>query len=247
MPNVWDLGSMHILASLGFPAVATTSSGFAASLGRLDQHVNLDELESHVASLVAESPVPLSVDAENGYSDTAEGAARTVDRFAAVGAAGVSIEDFAPGTGIYPIEVATERVTAAAEAARRHQLVLTARAENHLYNAGDLNDTLARLSAYRESGADVLYAPGLVDLDELGFLVTELAAPVNVLLRHGGPTVSELAEIGVRRISTGGALAFAAYGTLATAARELLETGTCGFMSGVLSEEERMRAFQRDG
>lgn len=245
MPNVWDLGSLHIVVSLGFAAVATTSSGFAASLGRMDQQTTLEELEKHVAALAAESPVPVSVDAENGYSATSHGVATTVERLAAVGAAGVSIEDFSPDSGIYPIDVATERVAAAAEVARRHGLVLTARAENHLYDRADLEDTINRLLAYQQAGADALYAPGLDDLDELRAVVAAVTAPINVLLRRGGPTVPQLGEIGVRRISTGGALSFAAYGALAEAARELLESGTTGFMDGVLSEEDRRRAFRR--
>lgn len=245
MPNVWDLGSLHIVVSLGFAAVATTSSGFAASLGRMDQQTTLVELEKHVAALTSESPVPLSVDAENGYSATSQGVATTVERLAAGGVAGVSIEDFSPDSGIYPIDVATERVAAAAEVAHRHGLVLTARAENHLYDRADLEDTINRLLAYQKAGADVLYAPGLDDMDELSTLVEAVAAPINVLLRRGGPTVAQLREIGVRRISTGGALFYAAYGALAEAARELLESGTTGFLDRVLSEEDRRRAFRR--
>lgn len=245
MPNAWDLGSMHILVSLGFPAIATTSSGFAASLGRMDQHTTLDELEAHVAALAAESPVPVSVDAEDGYSDTPEGVATTVERLAAVGAAGISIEDFSPEAGIYPIEVARDRVAAAAEVSRRDQVVLTARAENHLYDAGDLDDTIRRLLAFQQAGAHVLYAPGLDQIDDLRTVVGEVDAPVNVLLRRGGPSVGELGAIGVRRISTGGALAFAAYGALAAAARELLESGTTNYTGEALSQEDRRRAFLR--
>lgn len=245
MPNAWDLGSLHILASLDFPAVATTSSGFAASLGRMDQQVTLDELEIHVADLVAVSPVPVSVDAENGYADSPEGVAMTVERLAAIGAAGVSIEDYSPEAGIYPLQMATERIAAAAEVARRHGVVLTGRAENQLYDQGDLGDTVRRLISYREAGADVLYAPGPTDLRQIRTLVNEVAAPINVLLRQGGPTVSELAEIGVRRISIGGAFAFVAYGALARAARELRESGTTSLFEGVLSEDDRRHAFER--
>lgn len=243
MPNVWDLGSLRILVSVGFPAVATTSSGFAASLGRMDQQVTLDELESHVASLVARSPVPVSVDGEDGYADTPEGVAMTVERLASAGAAGISIEDYSPESGIYPLQLAAERVAAAAEAAHRHGVVLTGRAENLYYQAGDLEDTITRLRAFEQAGADVLYAPGPTDLELIRTLVDEVEAPVNVLLRRGGPTVTQLAGVGVRRISTGGALAFGAYGALERAARELLDSGTASYADGALSEESRRRAF----
>lgn len=245
MPNAWDVGSACVLASLGSPAIATTSSGFAASLGRMDQQVTLDELAGHVRALVSAVEVPVSVDAENGYAATPHGVAETVDLLAAEGAAGVSIEDYDPGSGLYPLDVAVERVAAAVGAARRHGVVLTARAENHLYDVDDLEDTIGRLRAYRAAGADVLYAPGLSDPGHIARVVGEVQAPVNVLLLRNGPTVSQLAELGVRRLSTGGSLAFAAYGALAAAARELLTSGTSAYTKAALSNEDRRAALGR--
>jgi 2-methylisocitrate lyase-like PEP mutase family enzyme len=244
MPNAWDVGSARILASLGFPAIATTSSGFAASLGRMDQHVTVHELTRHVSSLVRSVEVPLSVDAENAYAHDLPGVARTMERLARQGAAGASIEDYEPAKGLYPPDVAGKRVAAAAKVTRRHRVVLTARAENHLYGVEDLDDTISRLRAYRRAGADVLYAPGLVDLKAIARIVEEVKAPINVLLLRNGPSVSQLAAVGVRRLSTGGSLAFAAYGALAAAARELLESGTSGYADASLSAEDRRAAFE---
>jgi 2-methylisocitrate lyase-like PEP mutase family enzyme len=243
MPNAWDVGSARILASLGFEAIATTSSGHAASLGRMDQRVSLEELLAHVTALVDAVDVPVSVDAERCFAEDAAGVAVSVERIAATGAAGVSIEDYEPDSGIDPIDVAVERVTAAAEAARSTGLVLTARAENHLYGVDDLEDTIARLTAYGQAGADVVYAPWLADIAQIGRVVTETAAPVNVLARVDGPSVAELADVGVRRVSTGGALAFAAYGAMAAAARELLSDGTSTYIGRGLSMDDRRAAF----
>jgi 2-methylisocitrate lyase-like PEP mutase family enzyme len=222
MPNPWDVGSARLLASLGFPALATTSSGHAASLGRADQQVTLDELVDHAAAIVAAVDVPVNVDAEHLFSPDVAGIAAVVRRIAATGAAGLSIEDYDPAAGsIEPVGVAAERVAAAAEAARREGLVLTARAENLLYGAGDLDDTIARLVAYRDAGADVVYAPGLVDLAEIATVVAEVGIPVNVLALPRAPSIAELAAAGVARVSTGGALARAAYGELERRAKEL--------------------------
>jgi 2-methylisocitrate lyase-like PEP mutase family enzyme len=242
IPNAWDVGSARILESLGFVAVATTSSGLAATFGRLDQSTTLDELEAHVAALTSSLGIPVSVDAENCFSTTIGGIESTVERLTAVGASALSIEDYDPVAGLYPVDVATERVAAAAEAAHALGVMLTARAENHLYGVDDPEDTLRRLASYREAGADVLYAPGL---DEEG-LVRELVAlgpPINVLLRPNGPDVRRLSELGVRRMSTGGSLANTAYGALAAAGRELLERGTSSYATGGLSSVDRHRAF----
>jgi 2-methylisocitrate lyase-like PEP mutase family enzyme len=245
IPNAWDIGSARVLESLGFEAIATTSSGHAASLGRMDQQVTLEELLAHVEGLVGAVEVPVSVDAERCFADDATGVSATVTQIAGTGAAGVSIEDYDPGSGIDPVDVAVERVAAAAEVTRSHGMVLTARAENHLYGIEDLDDTIARLSAYRRAGADVVYAPWLADIGQIARVVSETAAPVNVLARVDGPDVAGLATVGVRRISTGGALAFAAYGALATAARELLSEGTSSYIGRGLSMDDRRAAFQR--
>jgi 2-methylisocitrate lyase-like PEP mutase family enzyme len=244
MPNAWDVGSARILVSLGFEAIATTSSGHAASLGRIDQQVTLEELLAHVSALVNAVDVPVSVDAERCFADDAPGVAVVVERIAATGAAGISIEDYAPASGIDAIDVAVERVAAAADVTRSAGMVLTARAENHLYGVDDLEDTITRLIAYHEAGADVVYAPWLADIAQIATVVTATAAPVNVLARVEGPGVAELADVGVRRVSTGGALAFAAYGAMAVAARELLSSGTSTFIGRGLSMEDRRAAFR---
>ena len=191
MPNPWDVGSAKLLASMGFEALATTSAGLAWSLGKLDMQVTRDELVAHVAEIAEATPLPLNVDSERCFPDEPGGVAETVRLLADAGAAGCSIEDFDPATGeIEPLEVAAERVAIAAE--RPAPLVLTARAENHLHGVDDLDDTIARLVAYRDAGADVVYAPGLADLDAISRLVEEVGVPVNVLALPNGPTVAEL-------------------------------------------------------
>lgn len=229
MPNPWDVGSALDFEAMGFPALATTSSGHAATLGKQDQEVVLDELVDHVASITAAVRVPLNVDAEFGFADTPDGLAAVVDRLADAGAAGFSLEDFDPAAGaVVPTEQAVERVAAGAEAAARHGLVLTARAENHIYGVGDIDDTIDRLTRYRAAGAECVYAPLLtvvVDIER----VVAIGAPVNVLARPGAPTVAELGELGVRRVSTGGALANVAARAARDAAEELLGPGTYGY------------------
>ncbi len=244
LPNPWDVGSARLLGTLGFPALATTSSGLAASLGKPDQQVTRDELVAHVAAVTAAVRIPLNVDAERCFADTPDGIAETVDLLAGAGAAGISIEDYDPATGrIETTEAGTARVAAAAAACARHGIVLTARAENHLYGHDDLDDTVERLRAYRDAGADVLYAPGLHTAADITRVVEAVAAPVNVLAVPGAPDVAELTRLGVRRVSTGGALAWAAYGALRDAARELLTAGTTTFRHRALTAEERDRAF----
>lgn len=242
MPNVWDVGSARLLESLGFDAIATTSSGFAATLGRHDQNVSLEELVGHVADICGAVAIPVSVDAEDGYADD-DGLAATVDALAVAGASGVSIEDYRRGEGLLDLDAATERVGIYVEAANRHGVTVTARAENHLYGVQDLDDTLRRLAAYASAGAHVVYAPGLVDVDQLALVVESVEKPVNALLLPAGPTVAEMGEIGVRRLSTGGALAFVAYGAAARAARELQRDGTQNYAAGSLTGDERRRAF----
>jgi 2-methylisocitrate lyase-like PEP mutase family enzyme len=246
MPNAWDRGSAVLLASLGFEAVATTSSGFAATLGRLDGSVTRDEALEHSAVLASATGIPVSADLENGFADEPAGVAETVRLAAETGLAGCSVEDFTgrPGDPIYELGVAAERVTAAAEAAHGtgRRLVLTARAENFLHGRPDLQDTIARLQAYQAAGADVLYAPGLTSLDDIREVVTSVDRPVNVLTMAGTPEVAELAAAGVRRISVGGAFAFVAYGALAGAARELRQQGSYGFLGSARAGRDAVQA-----
>ncbi len=223
MPNPWDVGTARVLAELGFAALATTSSGFAATLGRLDGQVGRDAAVAHGAALAVAVPVPVSADLEHGFADDPAGVAATVEAAAATPLAGCSIEDRGPG-GTYPLELAVERVAAAAKAASG-RLVLTARAEGMLYPDPDLADVVTRLQRFAEAGADVLYAPGLARPEDIATVVAEVERPVNVLLRPGGPTVAELADLGVARVSVGGAFAFAMLGALTSVARELLDGG----------------------
>ena len=229
MPNPWDVGSAKLLATLGFEALATTSAGFAWSLGKLDQTVTRDEVVAHVAALSAATELPLNVDSERCYPDDPGGVAETVRLLAEAGAAGCSIEDYDPATGgMDEIGLAAERVAEAAAAAHSlaSPLVLTARAENHIRGVDDLDDTIARLTAYRDAGTDCVYAPGLVDLGAIARVVEEVGIPVNVLALPAGPSIHELASVGVRRVSTGSLLASAAYGALVAGARELAGPGT---------------------
>ncbi|HKN91625.1 MAG TPA: isocitrate lyase/phosphoenolpyruvate mutase family protein [Acidimicrobiia bacterium] len=234
IPNAWDAGSAKLLVSLGFRAVATTSSGFAASLGRLDGTALNDEALANAAVIVnAVGVVPVSADLENGFGDESSTVRMTMLNALSVGLSGCSIEDYTgrPDDPIYEAKFAAERMAAAVTIAHRGpvRMVLTARAENFLHGRPDLADTIARLQAYQEAGADVLYAPGLTDLADIRSVVTSVDRPVNVLALPAGPPVAELAAAGVRRISVGGAFAFAAYGTLIEAARELLDQGTYGY------------------
>jgi 2-methylisocitrate lyase-like PEP mutase family enzyme len=246
MPNPWDVGSARLLASLGFEALATTSAGFAWSIGKLDQTVARDELVAHVECLAAATPLPLNVDSERCYPDDPGGVAETVRLLADAGAAGFSVEDYDPATGgMDAVEVAAERVRAAVEAARSmpDPLVVTARAENHIHGVDELDDTIARLLAYCDAGADVVYAPGLVELDRIAAVVEAVGVPVNVLALPQGPSMAELASVGVRRVSTGSGLAKAAYGALTSGARELLGDGTAGFVERGPTAEELRAAF----
>jgi 2-methylisocitrate lyase-like PEP mutase family enzyme len=246
MPNPWDIGSARLLASCGFEALATTSAGFALSLGKLDQSVSREELATHVAQLADATPLPLNVDSERCYPDERGGVAETVALLSQAGAAGFSIEDYDPGTdSIDNMTNAAERVAMAAEAAHRlpDAMVLTGRAENHIRGVDDLDDTIARLTAYRDAGADAVYAPGLSDLDQIAALVKAVGTPVNVLALPHGPSVAELASVGVRRVSTGSLPAGSAYGTLMAAARELLTEGTSRYGENGLSQRELRAAF----
>jgi 2-methylisocitrate lyase-like PEP mutase family enzyme len=233
MPNPWDRGSARLLDWLGFEALATTSSGFASTLGRLDGSVSRQEALAHAASIVGATDRPVSADLENCFADDPTGVATTVRLAIDTGLAGCSVEDYSrrPEPQIYDAGLAAERVAAAAEAAHAGEVhfVITARAENFVRGHRDLADTIARLQAYQEAGADVLFAPGLSDLEDVRRVVASVDRPVNVLPWLGGPTVADLGEAGVRRISVGGAFAFAALGSVVDAARELRDQGTYGF------------------
>jgi 2-methylisocitrate lyase-like PEP mutase family enzyme len=230
MPNPWDAGSARILESIGFEALATTSSGFAATLGRLDGDVTRDEAIAHSAALSAAVDVPISADLENCFADDPAGVAETVRLAIAAGLSGCSVEDYS-GTELYPADLARDRVAAAAEAAHAGDahLVLTARAENHIRGHDDIDDTIARLQSYQAAGADVLFAPGIWDLDGIRRVVSSVDLPVNVLAGPSSPTVAELATAGVKRISVGGSFAYVALGAMVEAGRELLEQGTYGY------------------
>lgn len=235
MPNPWDQGSARLLASLGFQALATTSGGFAATLGRLDGHVTGEEALAHAALIAAATELPVSADLENCFADDPPGVAETVRGAIAAGLSGCSVEDFTrnPDDPIYDLDLAAERVAAAAEVAHGGtvHLVLTARAENHIHGRPDLDDTISRLRVYQDAGADVLFAPGLTTIEDIRRVVEAVDRPLNVVTRVGLSSIAELAELGVRRISVGQAFAYGAYGATVEAARELLEQGTYGFMA----------------
>jgi 2-methylisocitrate lyase-like PEP mutase family enzyme len=233
LPNPWDQGSARLLASLGFRALATTSSGFAATLGRLDGSVTREQAVAHAAAIVAATELPVTADLENGFADDPHGVADTIALALEAGLAGCSVEDFSgrDDAPIYDAALAAERIAAAAEVAHAGpvRLVLTARSENYLHGRPDLHDTIRRLQAYQTAGADVLYAPGLSRLSDIREVVAAVDLPVNVLARPEAPSVAELAAVGVARISVGGSFAFAALGAVVEAARELAEQGTYGF------------------
>jgi 2-methylisocitrate lyase-like PEP mutase family enzyme len=242
MPNAWDVGSARVLASLGFKALATTSSGFAATLGRLDYGVTRSEAIEHGAELSAAVEIPVSADLENCFADDPEGVAETIRLAVETGLAGGSVEDSTGNADepIYPFSLSVERVAAAAAAAAAAasegsvRFVLTARCENFLHGRADLADTVARLQAYADAGADVLFAPGVRDAGEIRALVAAVDKPVSVLVGRGSPPVSELASIGVARVSVGGSFAFAALGSLVEAASELRDLGTYGYAERVV-------------
>jgi 2-methylisocitrate lyase-like PEP mutase family enzyme len=239
LPNPWDAGSARVLTALGFEALATTSSGFAFTLGRLDGSVTLDEVVAHAAALDQATELPVSVDLENGYGAEPEAAALAITRVAEVGAVGGSIEDYDPGGHLYDRSHAVERVAAAVEAARRlaFPFTLTARAENHLRGNPDLDDTIARLTAFEETGADVLYAPGLRTVDEISAVCEAVSKPVNVL---AVPDLSldEIYAAGAQRVSVGGALTWVAAGALADAARAIRDSGDLSALGVRLPLEE---------
>jgi 2-methylisocitrate lyase-like PEP mutase family enzyme len=235
MPNPWDLGSARILASLGFTALATTSHGFANALGRADGDVTRDEAVAHARLISDATSLPINADLENGFGDDPVDVAATIEGALKAGLAGCSIEDFGGGT-IYARELAVERIHAATEVNRRSDspLMLTARAENHIRGNPDLKDTIERLQAFQMAGADVLYAPGLTDIDEIRTLVSAVDRPVNILIMPGGPAIPQLFEAGAIRISTGSAISMAAQSAIVDAARELQGAGTQTFWTKAL-------------
>ncbi|HEV8564116.1 MAG TPA: isocitrate lyase/phosphoenolpyruvate mutase family protein [Actinomycetota bacterium] len=239
IPNPWDAGSARVLAALGFKALATTSSGFAFTLGRRDGSVTLDEVVEHAATLARATDIPVSVDLENGYGPDPESAAIAIARVAEAGAVGGSIEDHDPDGYIYERSHAVDRIVAAVEAARGvdFPFTLTARAENHIRGNPDLDDTIARLQAYEEAGADVLYAPGLRTVDEIRAVCSALSRPVNVL---ASPKLSlaELVEAGAQRVSVGGGLTWVAVGAMAKAAAAIRDNGDLSSLATDLPLEE---------
>ena len=226
IPNPWDAGSARVLAALGFEALATTSSGFAFTLGRRDGKVNLDEVVEHAAAIDRATELPVSVDLENGYGADPGSVARAIGRVAEAGAVGGSIEDYDPAGHLYKSQHAAERVAAAAEAARAlaFPFVLTARAENHIRGNPDLDDTIARLRAYEQAGADVLYAPGLHGADEIRAVCAAVSLPVNVLAVPGF-SLAQIVEAGARRVSVGGSLTWVAVRAMADAAAAIRDDG----------------------
>ena len=244
IPNPWDVGSTRILVQAGFESLATTSAGFAFTLGRRDNTIARYAMLDHVATIAAATELPVSADLENGYADTPEGVAETYALAATTGIVGASIEDSTgdPERALFDIAVAAERVRAAVEAVRAlpFPFTLTARAENFLVGRKDLADVIRRLQAYQEAGADVLYAPGLVEREDIAAVVKSVDRPVNVVMGLAGArfSLSELAALGVKRVSVGSALARASFGALIDAAKEMREHGTFAFADRAVAYRE---------
>lgn len=251
IPNPWDIGTARLLAHLGFEALATTSAGYAFSIGQRDNTVGRDRMIAHVRDIAAATDLPVSADLENGFGDDPETAAETIRLGAAAGLVGGSIEDSTTRRDdpIYELERAAERVRAAAEAAHAlpFPFTLTGRAENYLFGRRDLNDTIKRLQAYQNAGADVLYAPGLASKDDIAAVVSSVDRPVNVLMGLAGFQLSlaELSEIGVRRISVGSVLSRVALGAFLRAAEEMRDHGTFTFGEGIVSFRDISLMFEK--
>ena len=240
IPNPWDVGTARLLQSLGFEALATTSGGYAFSMGKQDGAIDRDTMLDHAAALAATTDLPVSADLENAYADNPTGVAETIRLAAQVGLAGCSVEDVPQGRGNAPYEVAlaAERVRAAAEAAHALQFpfTLTARSENFIVGRPDLRDTIARLQAFQEAGADVLFAPGLTSTDDIREVVRSVDLPVNVIMGLQGVQLSlaDLSALGVRRVSVGSALARSAITAFLNGAREMQTKGTFTFAEGTV-------------
>jgi 2-methylisocitrate lyase-like PEP mutase family enzyme len=249
IPNPWDIGTARLLESLGFEALATTSAGFAFSIGKPDGAVDRETMLVHAADLVAATDLPVSADLENGYGNDPAHVAGTVRLAADVGLAGCSIEDVTPDRehGPYELALSTERIRAAAEVARSlpFPFTLTARAENYIIGRPDLRDTIARLQAFQEAGADVLFAPGLKSKEDIAAVVRSVDRPVNVIMGLQGVQLSlaELSEIGVKRVSVGSALSRAALGAFLRAAREMQTRGTFTFAEDAVNYAELNKMF----
>lgn len=248
MPNPWDVGSARLLAQLAFPALATTSAGFAWSMGRSDNHVTLEESLDHLRAIAESVDVPVNADFEGGFSADPEGVAANVTDAATTGIAGLSIEDWTgnPEMPLYDLAQAVERIRAARQAldATKTGIVLTARSEGFIVGRPDLDETIRRLVAYAEAGADCLYAPGIRTAEQISAVVKAVAPkPVNVLVGGDFTTAAALAAAGVRRISVGGALARAAWGGFLQAAREIAEHGTFTHLARATPFAEINQAF----
>ncbi len=249
IPNPWDLGTTRLLAHLGFEALATTSMGYAFSIGKRDGSVGRDQMLAHISEIASATDLPVSADLENGFDDAPEFAAETIRLAAAAGVVGGSIEDATgrPDHPIYEKQHAIERIRAAAEAARAlpFTFTLTGRAENYLHGRPDIKDTIARLQAYQDAGADVLYAPGLATRDDIAAVVRSVDRPVNVLMGLQGVQLDldTLSAIGVKRISVGSALCRAALGAFLRAAREMRDHGTFTFANEAASSREISAIF----
>ena len=250
IPNPWDVGTARLLARLGFEALATTSAGYAFSVGQRDNTVGRDKMMTHVAAIVSATDLPVSADLENGFGDDPETVAETIRLAAVAGLVGASIEDSTnrPSDPVYEHELAVDRVRAAGEVARSlpFPFTLTGRAENYLLGRPDLKDTIRRLQAYQGAGADVLYAPGLTSKDEIVAVVRSVDRPVNVLMGLQGVqlSIATLSEIGVKRVSVGSALSRAALGAFLRAAREMRERGTFAFAEEAVSYREISALFE---
>ena len=251
LPNPWDIGTARLLANMGFEALATTSAGYAFSRGLADNCVDREQIILHVAELATATDLPINADLENGFGDTPEIVAETIKMAAQAGAVGGSIEDSInrEGDPIYTHDLAVERVRAAVEAARAlpFKFMLTARCENYLHGKTDLADTIKRLQAYQDAGADVLFAPGLKTREDIEVLMRSVDRPVNVMMAIQGSTLgqTELGAMGVKRLSVGGSLARVALGAFNRAARELKESGTFGYIDSATPHNELNQIFQR--
>jgi 2-methylisocitrate lyase-like PEP mutase family enzyme len=252
IPNPWDVGSARILASMGFEALATTSAGMAFALGRQEGTVSRADTLEHCRTIVDATALPVSADLERGFGDSADSVAETILAAAQTGLAGGSIEDYSgdPGNPIYEFDLAVERIAAAVEASRSlaQDFVVTARCENFLWGRRDLDDTIKRLQAFSKAGADVLYAPGLPDMDSVRRVCAEVDKPINIVmgLSSTGFTVAELAAAGVKRISVGASFARAAYGAFVNAATEVINDGSFAYADSAIGFAEMNAFFPKD-